>query len=118
MQKKVKGGVLATIGYLLSPLSWWNDIIINIPLAYAFAYLFGLISRSLFLPAMVLGYWLTNIIGFLLLHYGVRDMVANEKKPQRKGWIFKVIAISLLYTAIVVILVCLGWIKFPLEYFK
>ncbi|HEX7320494.1 MAG TPA: hypothetical protein VF399_09090 [bacterium] len=118
MQLKIKGGILATIGYLLSPLSWWNDIIVNIPLAYAFAYPFGLISRNLFPPAMVFGYWLTNITGFLLLHYGVRDMIAKEKKPRRKGWLFKDIAISLLYTAIVIILVSLGWLKFPLEYFK
>ncbi len=115
---KVEGGILATIGYLLSPLSWWNDIIINIPLAYAFAYLFGLISRNLFLPAMVFGYWLTNIAGFLLLHYGVRNMAFTGKKPQRKGWLFRDIAISLLYTGIVIILVRLGWLKFPLEYFK
>ena len=32
--RKIKGGVVAMIGFLLSPLSWWNDAFVNIPIAY------------------------------------------------------------------------------------
>jgi len=109
---------LTFIGYLLSPLSWWNDIIINIPLAYAFAYPFGLISRKLFLPTMILGYWITNIAGLILLHRGVKDMVTEEKVKYTKKNFAKDAVISLIYTAVVVVLVKIGWLKFPLEYFK
>jgi len=70
-KEKIKGSVLFIIGYMLSPLSWWNDIFVNIPLAYVFALPFGFISRNLFLPAMVVGYWITNIIGLALMHHGV-----------------------------------------------
>ena len=115
MRRKLRGGVLTIIGYLLSPLSWWNDIFINLPLAYAFAFPFGLISRKLFLPAMVFGYWLTNIAGLLILHRGVKDLVTGGK--DKKSFI-KDIIISLVYTLAVIILVKLGWLKFPLEYFK
>jgi hypothetical protein len=115
---RIKGGVLATIGYLLSPLSWWNDIILNIPLAYAFAYPFGLISRKLFVPVMVMGYWITNIAGLILFHRGVKDLVTKEKVKYSRKDFAKDIIISLIYTAVVVVLVELGWLKFPPEYFK
>jgi hypothetical protein len=41
MNRKIKGGILVTLGFLLSPVSWWNDIFVNIPLAYIFALPFG-----------------------------------------------------------------------------
>jgi hypothetical protein len=118
MRPKIKGGILATIGYLLSPLSWWNDIIINIPLAYAFAFPFGLISRKLFVPVMILGYWITNIAGLILFHRGVKDLVTEEKVKYTRKDLAKDVIISIIYTAVVVVLVRLGWLKFPLEYFK
>ncbi len=118
MGQKIKAGALATIGYLLSPLSWWNDIFINLPLAYAFAFLFGLLSKKLFLPVMVLGYWITNIAGLILLHRGLKDLVTKEKIQYTKKSLVKDVIISIIYTAVVVILVKLGWLKFPLEYFK
>ncbi len=118
MKYKIKGGILATIGYILSPLSWWNDLVINIPLAYAFAFPFGLISRSLFLPMMILGYWITNIVGLMLMHHGVTDLVSKEKSKHTKKELMENVAISILYTLLVVIFVKIGWLKFPLEYFK
>jgi len=30
-------GTLGVAGFILSPLSWWNDVIVNFPLAYGFA---------------------------------------------------------------------------------
>ncbi len=118
MKHKIKGGILATIGYILSPLSWWNDLLINIPLAYAFAFPFGLISRTLFLPMMIFGYWITNVVGFMLMHHGVKDLVSNEKSKYTKKELVKDIVISLLYTLVVVLFVKMGWLKFPLEYFE
>ena len=117
MNSKFKGGVSFAIGYLLSPLSWWNDIVINIPLAYVFALPFGLISKNLFLPAMVLGYWITNVSGFLLLHLGVTDLVSRKRNSStKKAWI-KSIVISLIYTLLIIILIKLGWLRLPEEYF-
>jgi len=118
MKRKIKGGVLATIGYILSPLSWWNDILINIPLAYAFAFPFGLISKNLFLPMMIFGYWTTNVVGFLLMHHGVKDLVSKEKGKFTKRELVKDIIISILYTLVVVFFIKMGWLKFPLEYFQ
>jgi len=117
-KRKIKGGILATIGYLLSPLSWWNDIFINLPLAYIFAVPFGLISRKLFSPMIILGYWITNIAGFILMHHGVTDLISKETKTYTKKELTKDIIISIIYTLIVVIFILKGWIKFPSDYFS
>ena len=37
-KRKLWGSTLGVIGFLLSPLSWWNDLLVNIPLAVAFAW--------------------------------------------------------------------------------
>lgn len=117
-ERKIKWGILATIGYLLSPLSWWNDLFINIPLAYIFALPFGFVSKKLFLPAMILGYWITNIVGFILIHKGVVGLASEETKKYTRKELMKNIIISIIYTIIVVIFVLIGWLKFPLEYFQ
>ena len=118
MKYKTKGGVLAIIGYLLSPLSWWNDIFINIPLAYAFAFPFGLISKTLFLPMMIIGYWITNVIGFMMLHQGTKKILSKNKNKYTKKELSKDMITSIIYALIVVIFVEMGWLKFPMEYFN
>jgi len=115
---KVKGGLLATVGYLLSPVSWWNDLFVNIPIAYAFGALFGLVSEDLFLPAMVTGYWITNILGFVLMHRGAKEIVSKKKVAgYSKRELVADLAISAVYTIIVVILVVTGVLRLPAEYF-
>ena len=117
IKRRLKGGLLATAGFLLSPLSWWNDIFINIPLAYVFAIPFGFFSEKLFFPAMIFGYWITNIIGFSLMHHAVKDLINKKAKKYTRKEVIKDIIISLIYTALVVILILMGWLKFPTEYF-
>ncbi len=39
MFKKLRGSFLLGIGYMLSPLSWWNDLFFNLPIALLFGYL-------------------------------------------------------------------------------
>ena len=56
MKRRLGAGIIAFIGYILSPLSWWNDTFINLPLAWLFASLVSLASHRLFAPAMILGY--------------------------------------------------------------
>jgi len=118
IKHKVNGGILAFIGFLLSPLSWWNDLIFNIPLAYLFGSFFGLFSKQLFLPAFVLGYWLTNIAGLILMHHGVKKIVKNEQPKYSKRELLKDFVLSILYTLFVIFLVKMGWLKVPSEYFK
>ncbi len=117
--KRLKCTVLSFIGYILSPLSFWNDFFINFPIAYFFGLIFGLISQKLFLIGLIAGYWLSNIVGFVLLHKGIVCMVnPNVSMKFTKGELLKDGLISLVYTAVLIILVEMGFLKFLPEYFN
>ena len=57
----------AVVGYLLSPLSPWNDAFVNVPVAVAVAYLFELLRQGLFVVGFAVGYALSNVLGLVLL---------------------------------------------------
>lgn len=118
VKRRLKGGILATIGFILSPLSWWNDIFINLPIAYAFGFIFGLISKELFTPFLILGYWISNIVGMILLHQGFVEVTSKEKHRYTRKQLLKDLGISLMYTLLIVLLVYFRVLKFPTEYFK
>ena len=121
-KRKVAGGVLAAVGYMLSPLSWWNDAFVNFPLALAFAWLVswpcGPGSREpVFRLSLVAGYWLTNVLGFVLLHKGAQAVLSDEEKRYSRRQLYKDVGISLAYTALIVVLVKLGLLKPIAGYF-
>ncbi len=116
----IKRGLLFTVGYLLSPVSWWNDLYLNLPIAYGLAWLVSLIDKQFFAVALVGFYWLTNIVGLILLHKGLAPASANATaliKTRRKN-IFTDLAISVVYTGIIVALIYWGLLKLPQEYFR
>ncbi len=113
-KRKVAGGTLVFIGYLLSPLSWWNDMFINLPLALAFAWLLSWLYPRGFAAFLVLGYWLTNVAGFVLMHKGAQHMLQKEPAGKYRRELLKDVAISLLYTLLIVALVKFGVLK-PLQ---
>ena len=90
-KRKVMGGVVAFIGYMLSPLSWWNDLFVNVPLALAFAWVVSLFWKPAFEGACVVGYWLTNVLGFILMHKGAQSAISDRPRahgcscPSRPG---------------------------------
>src|SRR5207245_5181818 len=99
-KRKMKGGLVGFIGFMLSPLSWWNDLFVNVPLAVAFAWLVSLFYPPAFKPAVVVGYWLTNVLGFVLLHKGAQQMLSDQPKAYRRRELARNLAISLLYTLV------------------
>ena len=112
IKRRVFDSLLATIGYILSPLSWWNDIFVNVPLSYAFSYPFTLIDDRLFLPSFILGYWLSNLLGFILLHHGFAGLVAKDKPSMSlRGSMI----VAIVYTIMIAVLVWLKWIPMPTE---
>ena len=113
-----QGGVLGIVGFLLSPLSWWNDAFINLPLAIAFAWLVGLIYKPAFEPAVVFGYWLTNVIGFVLMHKAAQKMKAiDDVTPYTRTDLIRDLAISLVYTLLIIVLLKLRVLK-PIEAYR
>ena len=111
MTFRLKYGLWATVGFILSPLSWWNDVFVNIPLAYAFSWPFAKLHPSLYLPSFVLGYWLTNITGLTLLHRGVQGVIEKGRSHS----LTQDLLISLLYTGLITLFAWLGWLPSPVE---
>ena len=105
LKHKVRGGVIGFIGYMLSPLSWWNDMFINIPLAVAFAWLVSLIYAPAFKLAVFVGYWLTNIVGLVLLQKGAHEAITNTVHKYSRKELLKDLCFSLLYTLLIFVLV-------------
>jgi len=115
--RKSYGGSLIVIGFILSPLSWWNDLIINIPLSYLFALPFAAFNRSFFLPSFITGYWISNILGLILIHNGTKKIITKKESTKDfKKELIKMLIWSTFYTILIVILVLIGIIKFPTEY--
>ncbi len=115
-KRQITGGVLAFIGFMLSPLSWWNDLFVNVPLALVFAWLISLFYAPAFTTSLVLGYWLTNVLGFVLMHKGAQHMFAREDRKYSRRDLVRDIGISLAYTLVIVVLVKVGVLK-PIQHY-
>ncbi|MBW4471456.1 MAG: hypothetical protein KME45_13775 [Stenomitos rutilans HA7619-LM2] len=76
--RKLRGSFLVGLGYLLSPLCWWNDLIFNLPVAWGVGYVLSLLSPTYFLPGTIVGYWLSNLVGILLMQFGAVDVLQNS----------------------------------------
>ena len=118
LRARIQGSIVATIGYLLSPLSWWNDLYLNVPIAYLLAWPIGLMDKRLFGPFMIFFYWGTNLIGLLLLHKGLRSAAAGGQEivSLRKRFLYDVLW-SLAYSGILFLLIYAGVFRLPHEYF-
>lgn len=82
MGRKFRGGILPVLGFMLSPFSWWNDLFFNLPIAYGFGYLCSLWQPQWLLGGTLAGYWLSNLIGLLLMQFGATDVVEQGDKPR------------------------------------
>jgi hypothetical protein len=107
-KRKAAGGVLTVVGFMLSPLSWWNDLFVNVPLALAFAWLVSWFYKPAFGASLVVGYWLTNVLGFILMHKGAQKIVSEKQGRYSRRDLLRDVGISLLYTVLIVGLVKLG----------
>src|SRR2546427_12513965 len=116
-KRNIAGGVLAFIGFMLSPLSWWNDLFVNVPLALAFASVVALFYKPAFEVSLIVGYWLTNVLGFVLMHKGAQQAL-TEKPGRYSRWdLLRDLGISLLYTGLILLLLKFGVLKPIQNYF-
>ena len=113
MFKKLRGGLLVGIGYMLSPLSWWNDIFFNLPIALLFGYLVSWAKPNWFLPFTVIGYWLSNVLGIVMMQMGAMDMFIKEEKRNLKRDLLLGLGGSTVYTVVVALLVYFHILEIP-----
>lgn len=112
--RKIKGLILVGLGFLLSPLSWWNDLLFNLPLAYFFGYICSQFSANLFLPCAIAGYWLSNVLGILLMQIGLSDVVQEQPQEQNlKKQLLMGLASSTVYTVIILLLLQFNILNTP-----
>jgi hypothetical protein len=117
-KRRIWGSVLGVIGFMLSPLSWWNDAFVNLPLAIAFGWLVSLVYKPAFEPGVVVGYWLTNVLGFVMMYKGGAKIVSKEEKKYSKKDFLRDLGISLAYTLLIVVLIKFKVLQPIGDYFK
>jgi hypothetical protein len=122
---RLRALVLLGVGWLLSPLCWWNDLVINLPLAYGFARLVQHWRPDAFAAGLVVGYWLSNVVGILLMQSGALQIL-DDKDEEGDGTaeapahgsarrdLLMGLATSSLYTVAVVVLARFGVLDGPL----
>jgi len=67
--------------------------------------------------AVVVGYWLTNVLGFILMHKGAQTALSGAPKPYNRRALAMDIVVSLAYTALILALLKLKFLKPLTDYF-
>lgn len=101
------------VGYLLSPLCWWNDLVINLPLALGFGYCVSRPFPDALVPLTGLGYWLTNVAGFVLMQQGAVTALRNKGERSPSHSLRNGLITSTVYTVAIVVLVQFHIIEMP-----
>ncbi len=95
-------------------------MVINLPIAYFLGSVFSVIDTRLFAPGMIISYWLTNILGIVMMHTATLHMLptkislqlVDQNKPDRqKNQILTHVIIAGIYTFIISFLIALKVIK-------
>lgn len=107
------GGTLVVVGYLLSPLCWWNDLVINLPLALGFGYLASRPWPDALVPMTGVGYWLTNVVGFVLMQQGATTALQKDSQDFSSHALRNGLLTSTVYTVAVVLLIQLRILEMP-----
>lgn len=98
------------IGYMLSPLSWWNDLFVNWPLALVCAWAVSGFYKPAFTATLIVAYWLTNLLGFILMQKGGSKIISEENRPYSRKCLCRDLLFSVLYTLLILVLVKIGFI--------
>jgi hypothetical protein len=107
--------LLLAIGWLLSPLCWWNDLVINLPLAYGVGLLVKQLRPEWFAGGLIAGYWLSNVLGIVLMQTSALEVFQQpgELNARRRELLWGLLTSSV-YTLVVFVLVHVGVIHTPI----
>lgn len=111
--KTLRSGALVSIGYMLSPLSWWNDLFFNLPIALVFGYGVSWVQPDWFLPGTIIGYWLSNVLGMVMMQFGAIDILRPEANRNRTRDTLMGLGGATLYTVVVAGLIYFHLLDMP-----
>lgn len=115
---RLLGGILGTTGFILSPLSWWNDLVVNLPLSYLLASGFEKIFPGYFAAYLISAYWLTNVVGLMLLHKGSKLFVKGKSSGLTTHTVISDLSLALLYSLVIGALAIAGILRPPMQIFR
>lgn len=115
MRHLLQNGFLVGLGYMLSPLSWWNDLFFNFPIAWAFGYGVSWFMPGWLVPATVVGYWLSNVLGILMMQWGATDLFSADQPRNWRRDLWICLGSSTLYTGVVGLLVYAQVLQLPAD---
>ena len=97
------------LGWILSPFTFWNDAIVNIPIAYICASLFMRLIPGNFLLLVLIFYWLSNGLGLLMMYFSAKN-IAHKGRGVRRELLGLLLTI-LVYSIILIVLDKFGVLK-------
>jgi hypothetical protein len=106
-------GLVFAIGYILSPLSWWNDAFVNLPLAYLLGNATNFFFPGSFQIGVIAAYWLSNLAGILFMLWAGSRLLGKAPPKRRELWLSA--GVSLLYTLALYFLMRWGIVR-PFEF--
>jgi hypothetical protein len=108
--------VLLGLGWLLSPMCWWNDLVFNLPLAYGVGWLVKQMQPAWFAGGLIAGYWLSNVVGIVLMQTSALEVFQDPDQPQKnlRNELAWGLLTSSVYTLVVYGLVHWGVIHTPI----
>ncbi len=97
------------IGWMLSPLTFWNDVFVNIPIAYLCATLLVRVIKADFLFLVLIFYWLSNGLGILMMYLSGKSIM--QDKSNRLQALVTLLITVVIYSVIIIILNRTGILK-------
>lgn len=108
MRKFIRNTVFF-IGWMLSPLTFWNDAFVNIPLSYLLANLLARFINVNFLWLVLVSYWITNVLGLGLMYAAGKDAIRSREGAVKE--FSTLIGTTIIYSIIIVALNRAGILK-------
>jgi hypothetical protein len=97
------------IGWMLSPLTFWNDVFVNIPIAYLCASLALKFIHADFLFLALIFYWLSNGFGIMIMYFSGKSIM--QDKGNRLKALVSLLITVVIYSIIIIILNRIGILK-------
>ena len=104
----IKNAIFFT-GWLLSPLTFWNDAFVNIPISYLCASLAVRFIKADFLFLVLIFYWLSNGFGILMMYASGKSIIQDKDNRFRSLLTFLITVV--IYSVIIIILNRTGILK-------